>query len=466
MHVLVIGAGPSGLTAAVAARNQGAEVTVLDASRDVGGQYWRHLPTQRASELEGKHQHYWAHFEYLRRAVHSCALITNAQVWSVERDEATSRFTVNVTVAPADGLGKRALRITPDSIVIATGAHDRTLPFPGWDLPGVFTAGAAQALVKAERVRVGERVVIAGAGPFLLPVAANVASTGAKVLGVFEASHATALIRGWMGSNPWRLIHARSKAGELISYAGAFAKNRIPYRLGSAVIAAHGQDRVESVTVAKLAADWAPIPGTERRIAADAVCVSHGFVPRLEVAIAIGCEISSDRFVTVDDRQLTSVAGVYAAGEITGIGGVDVALAEGTIAGHCAGGGSLETAPAAAIRKRRGLADFAGRIERAHGIRSGWTAWLTDDTLVCRCEEVTYEKLRRGALGTRSESLRSMKLNTRVGMGICQGRICGRSVEEILAAVSPSGRLTDGALTDRRPIVTPQRVGDLARFSD
>lgn len=460
-EVLVIGAGPAGLAAACSARDRGASVTMLDSSDQLGGQFWRHLPATRPAAREAVLHHGWDTFQSLQSKLDAdagCRIVHGASVWAIETDP----LTVHVLVGLPDGAHRDTMTFTPDAVVLATGAHDRTLPFPGWDLPGVFTGGAAQALAKGERIAVGRRVVVAGAGPFLLPVAASLSAVGSEVLGVFEANRATALLRGWL-PRPWQLIPAGGKALELAGYAAGQLRHRIPYRPGRAVIAAHGTDRVESVTVAALRCDWSPIPGTERTIAVDAVCVSHGFTPRLELAIAAGCDLTADRFVRVDDNQLSTVRGVYAAGEITGIGGVDLALAEGQLAGHAAAGGQFSEAQVRlAVRRRAVFRGFAARIEAAHGIRGGWRGWLTDDTIVCRCEEVGYGSLCRSTVGTGSQSLRTLKLATRAGLGICQGRICGRSVEELLAASAPHGVLTDGTISDRRPIAAPLRLGELA----
>jgi NADPH-dependent 2,4-dienoyl-CoA reductase/sulfur reductase-like enzyme len=460
--VLVIGAGPAGLAAALAARAAGAAVTVLDSADQLGGQFWRHLPESRPAANERILHHGWDTFRSISRALiedEGCRILTSAQVWAIElRDDAAG--TVHVVIGEPDGAGRDRLMLHPDTIVLATGAHDRTLPFPGWDLPGVFTGGAAQALAKGERLAVGERVVVAGAGPFLLPVAASLAATGSRVLGVYEANRLPALLRGWL-PRFWQLFPATSKGAELAGYVAGQLRNRIPYRLGTAVIAAHGTDRVEAVTVASVRADWSPIPGTEKRMAVDAVCVSHGFAPRLELAIAAGCSLTADRFVRVDAGQQTSVPGVFAAGETTGIGGVDLALAEGAIAGHVAAGGAAGDADLArARRKRTTFRGFARRIEAAHGIRAGWPAMLTEETIVCRCEEVSYGTLCSTADSTSSHSLRALKLSTRAGLGICQGRICGRTVEALLGA--RAGGLTDGSSTDRRPIAAPIRLGELA----
>ena len=462
--VLVVGAGPAGLAAALAARARGATVTLLDSSDQLGGQFWRHLPDTRPSAAEGLLHHAWETFRGLRDALESdsgCRIIRSAQVWAIETSQGCPG-TVHVIVGESDGVGRERLVFTPDAMILATGAHDRVLPFPGWDLPGVFTGGAAQALAKGERLAVGRRVIVAGAGPFLLPVAASLSGAGSTVLGVFEANRASALLRGWL-PKPWQLLPAAGKGVELAGYVAGHLRHRIPYRLGRMVVAAHGTEWVEAVTVASVTADWTPIKGTEQTVEVDALCVSHGFTPRLELAIAAGCALTAERFVQVDEGQQTSVPGVYAIGEITGIGGADLAMAEGRIAGHVAAGGAApDSQLRRAVRRRRTFQGFAKRIEAAHGIRPGWQGILTADTMVCRCEEVSFGTLRATVESTGSRSLRALKLSTRAGLGICQGRVCGRSVEELLASSAGDGGLCDGVSTDRRPIAVPIRLGELA----
>jgi NADPH-dependent 2,4-dienoyl-CoA reductase/sulfur reductase-like enzyme len=468
-NVVIIGAGPAGLAAARAASTAGASVTLLDSSEALGGQFWRHLPDSRPSRNEKLLHHGWAKFGELSSALQhdeSVRIVRGAHVWAIDTLDGV---TVHAVIGEPDGAARTHESVAPDALILATGAHDRTLPFPGWDLPGVFTGGAAQALAKGERLAVGERVLVAGAGPFLLPVAQSLVRVGAKVVGVLEANGLSHLARGW-SSKPWKLVGAASKGGELAGYAAGQLRHRIPYRMGHAVIAAHGTGRVESVTTARLDADWKPIPGTEKTVHVDAVCVSHGFTPRLELAVAAGCELTEERFVQVDERQSTSTEGVFAAGEITGIGGVDLALAEGELAGHYAatgadagrGVGAAHGAPRSALRRRSVFTGFAQRIEAAHGIRPGWSGWLEDSTVICRCEEVTLGEIRRTGKRTESESLRSLKLSTRAGLGICQGRVCGRTVESLMGAFAPGGALNDDASLDRRPIATPLRIGELA----
>ncbi|WP_375001304.1 FAD-dependent oxidoreductase [Aeromicrobium sp. CTD01-1L150] len=466
-HVAVVGGGPAGLAAAQAALDAGARVTLVESGEELGGQFWRHLPQSRAGAREEKLHHHWQRYRALRDALLGsphCDVRCRLQIWAVQTDPGGSVTLVGHEGA-ADAGGGEPVRIAPDAVVLATGAHDRTLPFPGWTLPGVFTAGAAQAFAKSERIAVGRRVVVAGAGPFLLPVTASLIATEAEVVGVFEANRLRNLL-GWVGGTPWKLLGAARKGGELAEYVGTHLRHRVPYRTGRAVVAAHGTDHVEAVTTARLDARWSPVPGTERRHETDAVCLSHGFTPRIELPIAAGCEITPDRFVRVDATQQTTVPGVYAAGEITSINGSDGALAEGTVAGHCAAGGAdSDREIRAAVRRRDTFGYFGTRLETAHGIRPGWTGWLTEDTVLCRCEETTVGSFQRTVDATCSAGLRSVKLTTRAGLGICQARICGRTVEDYLAQLTDDAP-GDGARSDRRPIATPVRLGDLARAGE
>ncbi|MFB6609398.1 FAD-dependent oxidoreductase [Agromyces sp. NPDC056379] len=446
-RVAILGGGPAGLAAAQAALAAGAHVTLLDEGGRLGGQYWRHHEELTDRRL----QHGWARFERLRGVLDRTEVHSGASVWSAEASDGGVRL--RAVVGAADAAGRTALDIEADAVVVATGAHDLALPVPGWTLPGVTTAGAAQALAKRDGVAVGRRTVVSGAGPFLLPVAQSLAIAGSEVVGVHEASRFGALAAGWL-PRPWQLA---GKAGELVEYVGALARHRIPYRIGSGVVRVLGADRVEGVVVSALDAEWRPIAGTEREVACDSVALGHGFTPRLEVAIALGAAIEGDRrgrFVVIDEAQRTSVPGVYAAGEITGIGGADAALAEGAVAGFMAAGGSLDDDRIRGpLAVRRRMHAFAARLERAHGIRPGWTSWLADDTVVCRCENVT-----RRTIADRADApLRAMKLATRAGLGPCQGRTCGRAVEAIVA---DAGGAPEGF--DRRPVLAPVRLGEVA----
>ncbi|MFH8336429.1 FAD-dependent oxidoreductase [Streptomyces sp. AM6-12] len=478
-HVIVVGAGPAGLAAAETALIAGAEVTLIDSAEQPGGQYHRMLPAAYAAARPERLQHGWRAFDRRRRRVLAhprCTWWPDSTVWALERPapHEPGPPRVHVLRGPADGADRRRLQLDPDALVLAVGAHDRVLPFPGWDLPGVFTAGAAQALAKGERVVVGDRVVVAGTGPFLLPVAASLLEAGSRVLAVFEANATATMARGW-SRRPWELAAQAGKAAELVEYTAALLRHRVPCRTGRAVVEARGDGRVEEVVTARLRRDWSVVPGTERTIAVDAVCVTHGFSPQLELPVAAGCALRGSpagEFVAVDDDQRTSCPGVYACGEITGIAGAPAARVQGALAGWVAGGG--DPASPALRRLRRGRDQgraFAERLARAHPIGAAWPGWLRPETVVCRCEETDYASLCRAVTHVASAAARVAKLETRAGLGPCQARVCGPTVAELSARLrgEPLDRPVEGlpvAGPHHRPIAQPIRLGELAGGPD
>ncbi|AIA08309.1 FAD-dependent pyridine nucleotide-disulfide oxidoreductase [Streptomyces noursei ZPM] len=481
-QVVVIGAGPAGMAAAEAALRAGARVMLIDAAEHPGGQYHRMPPDAYAPVRPRRLQRDGRAFDRRRSRVLGhprCTWCPETMVWALERRDPDGTGgapppRVHLLHGPADGSGRRRSTVDPDALVLAVGAHDRVLPFPGWELPGVFTAGAAQALAKGERVVVGDRVVVAGTGPFLLPVAAALMEAGTQVRAVLEANVPGTVVRGWSRRGGELAVHT-AKIRELCRYGGELVRHRVPYRFGRAVVAARGAGRVEEVVTARLRADWSVVPGSERSTAVDALCVSHGFSPQLELPLAAGCALRgrttaspAGEFVAVDADQRTSVAGVYAAGEITGIAGAPAARAEGAVAGWIAGGGDPGDAALRRVRRHRdqGRA-FAARLARAHPIGPAWPGWLAPRTVICRCEETDYAQLRRAVTQPAGAAARVAKLATRAGLGPCQARICGPTVAELAARLrdGPAEHPTEGlppATPHRRPIAQPIRLGELA----
>ena len=356
-------------------------------------------------------------------------------------------------------------RLDAAALVLAAGATELSLPFPGWDLPGVVTPGAAQAMLKAHGVPVGRRVVVAGTGAFLWPVAAGLITAGVEVAAIVEASP---LIRNVRSSAA--LLRHRSIAAQAAGYVRTVARARVPLLSGQAVVAAHGSGRVESVTVARL-------DGAGRReIAVDSACVGWGFVPSVELARSLGCaEVAHpDRpytTVVVDDEQATSVRSVFAAGELTGIGGAVVAAAEGEIAGAAAavrlGRSSTSSQYESVVRARRTLRrarQAAAVLDAAYPIPRSWTQWLDADTLMCRCEEVGWPEVAE-AVDAGVVTARGVKGQTRCGMGWCQGRMCGPALQSAIS--QRCGRALPGiGDLSGRPFATPLTVGELAGLDD
>lgn len=443
-RVAIVGAGPAGLAAARAAVAAGARVLLIDAESAPGGQYLRAdaLRAARTGRPRTDATAVPAAVEYLPDTV----------LWALEPVPGGTRL--HLRTGLADGPERIGRVVDVPALVLASGAYDRALPFPGWQLPGVFTAGAAQALAKAQRVAVGKRVVVAGTGPFLFPVARSLVDAGARVAAVLEAG---APVRGW-ARHPLGAAAGTGKIPELAGHLAYLARHGIPYRTRMTVLETHGTAAVQAATIGRLDANWTPVPGGAHRMVVDAVCVGFGFTPQLELAVAAGCALA-DGFVQVDAAQATSVPGVFAAGELTGIAGAEFSAAEGELAGTAAACrlGLRPEVPRRALRRVRGGRRFAQALAAAHPVRPGWRSWLREETVVCRCEEVCHGELREAAANRQATGARSLKLITRAGLGPCQGRICGRNVAEL----TDQPHLADGFA--RRPLAAPIRLGELAQ---
>jgi len=437
--IVVIGAGPAGLAAARQIAAHGDAVVVLDSNQRAGGQYWRHR-----SEVTGYKSD--RSKKYLT-SISESSLVTfihGATVWSAQRE--AEGFCINYLQHGVE----RSLHAS--EIILATGAYDRSLPFPGWTVPGVMTPGAAQSLLKGHGVLAGKSVVICGTGPFLLPVASALAESGATVR-VFEAHSPLR----WLFSLP-ALILNPGKFPEFIYYIRSFIRLRIPLKYGYTVTAyRNGKAEISRIT-SSLAAKK-----IEEHIECDVVAAGWGFQPDVTLGGILGCRQKLDRDGTVifdvDSNQLSSVPNIWIAGEATGIGGADLALVEGEIAGLAAMG---EKPPLKALFTRWRKKVFARALQRSYPIGSGWQGWLEDQTLICRCEEVTSLNIRESVVELGASDARTSKLFTRAGMGLCQGRICSRNVSDVVCSTTGITVSDDERIAaHNRPIAAPISLGVL-----
>ncbi len=477
----VVGAGPAGLAAAVAAAEQGLRVALVDAATQPGGQFWRHPDESVPVADEGRGQHLWRRFADLRRRLHALEVptreggridrIAGNQVWFIEPDGSSGSYTLHLSPTDAGATQPTAPgRVRAAALVLCPGGYDRQLPVPGWDLPGVMTAGGVQALLKAHRSVAGRRAVVAGTGPFLLPVAQGLADAGATVVAVCEANAVT----GWARS-PLGAAAVPSKALEAAAYAWALARHRIPYRTRTVVTEVIGEGEARSVRLGRLDRGGRLRPDTPPiDLEVDLVAFGWGFTPSLELVSAVGgstrVDVDESLVAQVDTWQRCDsdrAPGVYVAGEATGVGGAALALAEGELAGLAAsrdqGRRAVSDRTVRRLRRtiKRGRA-FAAAMHRAHPVPSGWQGWLRPQTTVCRCEEVTVEDLcvARDSLG--AADARTVKLLARPGMGWCQGRVCGYATAKLAAPAGERLNAADLASTAKRTLAAPVSLGDLA----
>lgn len=467
--ITIIGGGPAGMVAALASARRGQKVRVIEGAPRLGGQYWRHNPEEGEGKWLGQEElenEFQKGYQLRREVIEhpSIEILFNAHVWHA--DIADDQLTLNIVQ------GAHSIQVTTQALILATGAYDRSLPFPGWDIPGVMTAGAAQSLLKGSSVLPGKRVVVAGTGPFLMPVASLLLKSGVEVVGLFEANRALRWI-------PFAYVALAnfSKVNLALKYMRDFSSHNLRMsRRYTVVRASAGPDGVlRSVTVAKIDRNFTVKVGTEREVACDALAISWGFTPDMSIANNLGIQQHLDEndgsvVASVDDYQRTSLNGVFAAGEVTGIGGSELALTEGEIAGIAAAqflgwnGKDMEYLDSL-LRRRKAQRRFARALLRVYRVRPGWLEWLTPETVICRCEEVSLADIHFAVQTLGSSNIRSTKLFTRAGMGMCQGRTCSRSVIEIVSKESGiSPKVQDQISAGKRPIIYPISLGLLAQL--
>ena len=447
-EVLVVGAGPAGLSAALAARRSGAEVVVLDERAQTGGQFYKPLaPSQQSSRPTDAQ--FAAGLALTREVLAAGVVIRHgAQVWA--------GFSANELGAVIDG---RATVCHCKRLIIAPGAYERPVSFPGWTLPGVMTTGAGQTLSRAYRVSPGQRVLVAGNGPLNLQLAAELAAGGATVLAVLESAPRP-------GLKLWRemLRAARSGADLLVDGAAYLARLRrhgVPVLWGYAVSSAQGdgQGGLRSVQASRLDVLGQALAGSELVFQADALCVGYGFIPAVELARMLGCQ---HQFVArhlgylatvTDEDGATSIPGVFVVGDGADLGGSRVALARGALAGYATARqlGYTAEAPRSVRKALRRAQDFQGALWSIFRAPELDLTQVPDETLLCRCENLTFGAV-RAQLAAGHDTLAAIKRNTRLGMGRCQGRYCANVAARLLHESTGRANTVDQYFAPRAPV--------------
>lgn len=449
--LLVIGGGPAGLSAALAAREAGAEVVLIDERPLLGGQYFKQLSSGHAFAAGGPGDPQYADGARLIEAVRAAGvrILSGAQVWGAFPGP-------EIALAGPDG----GTTLRPRRLILATGAYERGLPMQGWTLPGVMTTGAAQTLLRAYRVLPGRRVLIAGNGPLNFQVAAELVEAGAEVVAVAESAR-----RPGLRTLPDLLAAVTASPDLLRDGAGYLARLRragVPVLWGhvlSEAIGPVGGTVAEAVTLA--VKNGAGL----RRFAVDAVCMGYGFLPQNELARAVGCDHAVDPrsgallAVRAEDGR-TSLPEVFVAGDGGGLGGARAAQVQGRMAGLAAArdlgfSGAEARRLSTALRRHRRFQAALWRIFAADlPIPAG------SGVTVCRCENLTLADV-EAALETGAQTPGALKRMTRLGMGRCQGRYCMPVLTALLAA-HRGGQVAATDYPAPRAPAKPARIADLA----
>lgn len=454
----VIGAGPAGIMAAFVAAEAGVRVIVIDENPAPGGQYYRQSPLEfDISNQSAAHSgHPEAAALYARLKHPNIQMLHNLRVWGVFDER---------TIALTDE--ERTFLLETEKVVLAAGAYDRPLSFPGWTLPGIIGAGAALRMIKTQWVLPGRRVLLAGLGPLQLSLADLLLKSGVEVVCVAEAANPFA---------GWRFLPGLwghwDRLREAYEYRQTLRKNRVPLLFNHAIISAEGEGQVEKATIARLDKDGVPFPGTEQMFEVDTICLGYGFLPSYQLPVAFGCELRFDPQLRWhvpyhNDRMETTVPGVFVAGDITDMGGAQVAAVEGHVAGlqsaHQLGllnSAALHSQLTPALAELRRLNRLATALRRIYAFRPGLESLMQGDTIICRCEDLRCDSVEE-VIVTGANDLHQVKTQSRAGMGYCQGRICSPLIAPLIARQTGQeiGGLKPFTI---RPPIQPVRLGALA----
>jgi NADPH-dependent 2,4-dienoyl-CoA reductase/sulfur reductase-like enzyme len=456
--ILVIGAGPAGLSAARVAAAAGCDVLIVDERAKAGGQYFKQ-PGLGFAVTPGGADAQFTEGAALAAAASAAGarLLPGATVWGA--------FAVDhITAATADA----AYVIRARRVIVAPGAYERPHPVPGWTLPGAMTTGAAQTLLRAYQTAPGRRVLVAGNGPLNLQVARELTRAGVEVVAVAELAR-----RPGIGDFPQLAAMAAASPALVrdgIGHVAALARAGVPVRYGHVLTRIEGDGRVERAAIARI--DGRGRLGAERWFDVDAVCSGYGFLPQSEIGRALGCAhdaaFPSGLVARRDAEGRSTVPEVFIVGDAGGLGGARVAIAQGEIAGLAAARDLGAAAPAGADAAARRLLVRHGAFQRALWQLYRPVAATLDladaTTQICRCEAVdraAIDALLDGGIAT----LGSLKRASRAGMGRCQGRYCGATLAALIAGRGGDAIASDAYFAPRTPF-KPVVVAHLAAAPD
>ena len=462
VDVAIIGGGPAGIAAAIELSG-GADIVVIDAYPQPGGHYFRQSPQElpKTSITSDRHQaEYASLMASLKRL--NVSVLSETAVWSIfPAEESSDGYTLQLH-------GPHPVRsIQAKYLLLAPGAYDRPMTFPGWHLPGVMTPGGAQMLMKGHGILPGKRILVAGSGPLLLGAAAGLVKAGAEVVAVLDAASM------WTGTFkiPLAFWGQIDRLKDALDYGYTLKRNGVSILFGHAIFRVLGETEATVAVYGRIDAHGHPLKQTEKVVEVDTVCVGLGFLPNLALTRHLGCEHVYDAVLDAyypkhDETMETTVPNIFVAGDVTGVGGKDMSKLQGQVAGRNILGKLGRFSAKETKRRAQALepalkreARFISMVKDRLQVQPGLFELVDDDTIVCRCEMVTARQI-KAAIHDGAQEIRGVKLRTRCGMGPCQSRLCESTVRHLVAQETNRPKDEIGTMTIRPPLM-PVLIKDI-----
>jgi hydrogen cyanide synthase HcnB len=433
-ELVIIGGGPAGIKAATEAARIGASVALIDENRSLGGKVFDHTGHGPRGSVSDKMENTIKTqlLKDFKQVGAQIAVYLDAEIWNI----VDQRIVLLCSKVNPD---RKVKSIKGKKLIICAGAYERAIPVPGWTLPGVFTVGGLNTLVKRE-VLPGENFLLAGSGPLLLVLANNLINAGARLSAIVDA---TSL--GDIMANAFQLFtninYLRIRSG--FEYLYNIRKHHIPIYRSHVLSRVHGTREVEKAQIVRVDESWKPLKGSEKKIRVDTIAYGFGMIPCTELTRLCGCSHIYDEKlgywqVELNPRMETTVPGIFVAGDGLTIKGYSAAIEEGRVAAieACTQLAYVNRREAdrllhSSLRKLKRFKRFGQIMDAISTPRPGILEILSEDTIVCRCEEVTVRDVIL-AVAAGARDVNDIKRRTRLGMGHCQGRFCGQVINELL----------------------------------
>lgn len=451
-NIIIVGSGFSGITAAEILADHNLSILLIDENIHFGGQLLRKIPEELGEYPSYKPE------KIKRVGFNFVEKVKGKKITLMNKTILLGVYENNEILIEYNR--EKAFSLKYDILLFATGARERFLPFRGWTLPGVYSTGMLQVLIKSSGVLPVRKMLLAGSGLFLFAAAYEFLKNGGELLGIMEQSPFWNKIKFFP-----QMFHQFSKFAEGGRYLSKIYFSRVPVKYQRHVIEARGEKTLEEVVVGKLDINGELIKGTEKVYQTDALVVGYGFVPNIEAPQLAGCALEYARekggwIVSVSDRMETSADGILAAGEITGVGGAQKSLTEGKIAAYTIleklgveDGKKLAPLFKKLTKERKHHLSFVKCFNSLYGINPKTILEIPDDTIICRCENIDMKSIKDGIQTNKSCcDPNSLKVSTRCAMGQCQGRICGPIIYDLLHVLCNKSPEEIGLFSVRPPL--------------